>query len=122
MQKGGGSLLHGFSELSRELSTPFLLDSSLSGPVFILLGTPFMSLLMKEAVDDWITDAKDGPSVGRHGLVTNVDHSYFRQGNLLASCAWSHVMEAWKLGSSIILLGGPSKCRAPSSSLPTTFQ
>jgi len=94
-QKGGGSLLRGFSELSRELSTPFLLDSSLSGPVFILLGTPFMSLLMKEAVDDWITDAKEGPSVGRHGLVTDVDHSYFRQGNLLAPCAWSHVMEAW---------------------------
>jgi hypothetical protein len=50
---------------------------------------------MKEAINDWLTDPTEGPSVGRHGFVTNVDHSFFRQGNLLASCGWSNVMSAW---------------------------
>jgi hypothetical protein len=94
-QKGGGSLLRGFSDLTSELSTKFLLESSISDPVYILLGTPFMDLVMKESIDDWIDDKAEGPSVGRHGFVTDVDHSFFRQGNLLASCSWSNVMHEW---------------------------
>jgi hypothetical protein len=51
-QKGGSSLLRGFSQLTEGLSTPFLLESSISGPVYILLVTPFMSQIMGEAIDD----------------------------------------------------------------------
>jgi hypothetical protein len=54
-----------------------------------------MSQIMKEAIDDWLIDPTDGPSVGQHGFVTDVDHSFFHQGNLLASCAWSNVMWEW---------------------------
>jgi hypothetical protein len=78
-QKGAGSVLCSFTQLTTELSTSFLLDSSITGPVYILLATPFMSQIMNEAIDDWLVDPTDGPSVGRHGFVTDVDHSFFRQ-------------------------------------------
>jgi hypothetical protein len=54
-----------------------------------------MDLIMKESIDDWAAGEIEGPSAGQHGFVTNVDHSFFQQGNLLASCGWSNVMCAW---------------------------
>jgi hypothetical protein len=62
-QKGGASLFHSFSQLTEGLSMPLLLELSISGPIYILLTTPFMSLVMSEAIDDWLTDLMEGPLV-----------------------------------------------------------
>lgn len=94
-QKGAAGTLHSFSNLANELSTPFLMDSGVNGPVYIVMFTPFMSRIIKEAIDDWILDAREGPSVGRHGFVTDGDHKFFRQGNLLVTSAWSPVITSW---------------------------
>lgn len=70
-QKGAAGVLHSFSDLATGLSTPFLVDSGLNRPVYIVMSTPFMRQILNEAINDWIADAKEGPSVGRHGFVTD---------------------------------------------------
>lgn len=58
-----------------------------------------MRLVLEEAVTDWTTPsfAQDPQSavVTRHGFVTDGDHSYFRVGTLLATCAFSSRMTSW---------------------------
>lgn len=93
--KGALSMLHSFGELSKKFETPFIVDSCLHGPIYITMQTPFMAQMLDEAVDSWIEDAEDGPEAGRHGFVTDGDHSYFRQGPLLATCAFNKVLNAW---------------------------
>jgi len=93
--KGGLSLLHSFGILCNKLKTPFIVDSSIHGPIYITLQTPFMNRMILEAVETWIEDAQDGPDAGRHGFVTDGDHSFFRQGLLLVSCVFSKVLNSW---------------------------
>jgi hypothetical protein len=50
---------------------------------------------MKESINDWIDDKAEGPSVGQHRFVTDANHNFFCQGDLLASCGWSNVMHEW---------------------------
>ena len=50
---------------------------------------------LQEAVADWIENSTDGPDAGRHGFVTDGNHSFFRDGTLLTTCSFSSVMKAW---------------------------
>ncbi|KAJ7261600.1 hypothetical protein C8J57DRAFT_1634681 [Mycena rebaudengoi] len=93
--KGGLALMASFADLAKRLSTPFIIDSCLSGPVYITLQTPFMDSIIAEAVESWIKDASEGPDAGRHGFVIDGDLSFFRQGPLLASCAFSITSNEW---------------------------
>ena len=93
--KGGLSVLHSLGQLVKRLREPFIIDSSLSGPIFFTLQTPFMQRLIGDAIEAWIEDDGDGPDAGRHGFVTDGDHSFFRQGTLLATCVFSNVLNAW---------------------------
>lgn len=94
-QKSAASVLRGFADLKKDLSTPFLIDSGVDGPIYIVMVTPFMAHITKEAIEDWIRDPDEGPSAGRHGFVTDGDHKFFRQGNLLVTSAWSSVLMSW---------------------------
>lgn len=94
-QKGAAGVLRSFSDLTKDLSTSFLIDSSISGPVHITMQTPYMRQVLKAAVRSWIADAKEGPEVGRHGFVTDGDHKFFKQGNLLVTAAWCSVTNNW---------------------------
>ncbi|KAJ7191825.1 hypothetical protein B0H12DRAFT_1082759 [Mycena haematopus] len=91
--KGGLAFLHVFGDLNKRLSTPFIIDSSLSGPIYMMFQTPFMDSILREAVETWILDLADGPEASRHGIVIDGDHTFFREGQLLASCAFSAVMD-----------------------------
>ena len=62
-----------------------------------MLQTPFMNHIINKSVDDWIKDPKTGSVAFRHGFVTDIDHGYFCDGNLMVSCAFSgsDSMEEW---------------------------
>ena len=95
--KGGFHFMCSLSQWNTELPAPFIADSNIGGPCYIVLQTPFMKHIINESVDDWIKDPKTGSVVGRHSFVTDIDHGYFRDGNLMVSCAFSgsHGMEEW---------------------------
>jgi hypothetical protein len=52
------------SEWNTELPAPFIADSNISGPYYIVLQTPFMKYIINESVDDCIKDLKTGSVVG----------------------------------------------------------
>ncbi|KAJ7934637.1 hypothetical protein B0H13DRAFT_1854939 [Mycena leptocephala] len=81
--KGDLALMGGFADLGKRLSTPFIVDASVSGPVYITLQTPSMDGIIRECVESWILDLADGPSAGRHGILVDGDHSFFRVGPLI---------------------------------------
>ncbi|KAJ7759113.1 hypothetical protein B0H16DRAFT_1313548 [Mycena metata] len=93
--KGGLAFMGAFADLNKRLPMPFIVESSLSGPVYITMQTPFMDEIIREAVESWIVDLADGPTASRHGFVIDGDHSFFRQGPLLASCAFSTTSQEW---------------------------
>ncbi|KAJ6535381.1 hypothetical protein DFH09DRAFT_1091717 [Mycena vulgaris] len=93
--KGGLAFMSAFADLNNRFSTPFIIDSGLSGPVYLTLQTPFMDEIIREAVESWIVDLADGPGASRHGFVIDGDHSFFRQGPLLATCAFSTTSREW---------------------------
>ncbi|KIM39432.1 hypothetical protein M413DRAFT_415326 [Hebeloma cylindrosporum] len=88
--KGGFSILTSLAELSEEFKKPFLVESSVHGPTYLMFQTPFMKSLVQESVDSWVLDDNV-----RHGFVTDGDHSFFRSGVLLVTCTFSTVMQAW---------------------------
>lgn len=93
--KGGLAVMSSFADLVKRLSTPFIIDSSLSGPVYMTFQTPFMDTVLREAVESWILDLAEGPEASRHGFVTDGDHTFFRHGPLLASCAFNSTTREW---------------------------
>ncbi|KAJ7768047.1 hypothetical protein B0H14DRAFT_3895019 [Mycena olivaceomarginata] len=93
--KGGLAVMSSFADLVKRLSTPFIIDSSLSGPVYMTFQTPFMDTVLREAVESWILDLAEGPEASRHGFVTDGDHTFFRHGPLLASCAFNSATREW---------------------------
>jgi hypothetical protein len=78
--KGGLALMGSFADLQKRLPTRFIVDSSLTGPVYITFQTEFMDKIIQECVESWLLDLADGPSAGRHGIVVDGDHSFFRVG------------------------------------------
>lgn len=93
--KGGLAVLHSFGALQKKLKTPFMIDSSIHGPIYVMVQTPFMDKLIKDAVEDWIEETHTGSEDARHGFVTDGDHSFFRDGVLLATCVFSKVLNCW---------------------------
>ncbi|EMD39282.1 hypothetical protein CERSUDRAFT_122698 [Gelatoporia subvermispora B] len=92
--KGAFAALCALTELNNKLNA--IVESSFSGPTYCIICTPFMKLVTKEAVHDWLTQSSmGGPSSGRHGFITDGDHSFFRTGTLLTTCAFSGVLNAW---------------------------
>ena len=89
--KGIPSFLGSFTSVQEKLKKPFIIDSSIHGPTYLTFQTPFMKRMLEECVDDW----SDPSSDGRHGLVTDGDHSYFKEGVLNVSCAFNSVLSAW---------------------------
>ncbi|CAL1699121.1 unnamed protein product [Somion occarium] len=95
--KGGLALLGSLADLNQKLTSDykFIVESSFSGPTYFVLQTPWMREVIKESVEDWIINSTAGADAGRHGFVTDGDHSFFRQGTLLATCAFSSTSNAW---------------------------
>lgn len=90
-QKGGFAMLESLSQLNSEQS--FIVESSISGPVYIIFQSPYMQQVLAAAIEEWSND--DERSEGRHGMVTDASHSYFRDGQLLTTCVFSAVTLSW---------------------------
>ncbi|KAF6747390.1 hypothetical protein DFP72DRAFT_854370 [Ephemerocybe angulata] len=79
--------------INSELKEVFLVDSSLHNLGYLTFQTPWMKNQIKESVLDWV---KMGPETeGRHGFVTDGNHSYFKDGVLLVSCIFSSKLLSW---------------------------
>ncbi|KAF8951007.1 hypothetical protein BDZ97DRAFT_2067954 [Flammula alnicola] len=48
--KGGLSILRSLAELQEELKKPFMINSSLHGPVFLMFQTPFMETVLQDSI------------------------------------------------------------------------
>ncbi|KAH6906610.1 hypothetical protein BKA70DRAFT_1401368 [Coprinopsis sp. MPI-PUGE-AT-0042] len=82
-------------ELQETLKRPFLIDSGFHGKAaYVSLQTPWMAKQLQASVADWATQ-QGGAIANRHGYVTDGDHTYFRQGVLLATCTFSIQMACW---------------------------
>ncbi|KAF8516236.1 hypothetical protein JB92DRAFT_3311114 [Gautieria morchelliformis] len=93
--KGGLSFLQSFVKLKEKFDTEFLVNSGIHSPTFIVLQTPFMAEhFLTDAIADWL-DSPASEEHARHGFVVDGDHSFFKSGVLLATCAWSHVLNKW---------------------------
>ncbi|KAF8512886.1 hypothetical protein JB92DRAFT_3116745 [Gautieria morchelliformis] len=93
--KGGLPFLNTFGKLHEQRSTRFLLDSAFHHPTYVVVQTPWMQqCVLAEAVDDWI-NTPSGEGDARHRFVTDGDHSFFKSGVLLATCAFSRTLETW---------------------------
>ena len=93
--KGGLSILNDLATLRDKLGLDFIVESSFSGPTYFTLQTPFMVQVIEESVEDWVLQDRQSPDSGRHGFVTDGDHTFFTLGTLLATCAFSTTMGQW---------------------------
>lgn len=88
--KGGLAVFKSLAELSTDFKGPFVIDSSVHGPSYLVFQTLFMKDLVDETVETWTLD-----STGRHGFVTDGDHSFFNMGVLLITCSFSTIIQSW---------------------------
>ncbi|KAJ7112759.1 hypothetical protein C8R43DRAFT_903545, partial [Mycena crocata] len=93
--KSAIAVMSGFGDLNKRLSTPFLIDDRLGGPVYMTFQTPWMDEMIGEAVESWIVDLASGPEASRHGFAVDGDHTYFKEGQLLVTCAFSTTSREW---------------------------
>ncbi|KAG6814662.1 hypothetical protein H0H93_012691, partial [Arthromyces matolae] len=95
MQKGGLSLLHTVGQLNQKFGEDFMVESQLHPPTYISYQTKFMRDRVQDYVDSWLKEDENGPSISRHGIVTDGDNSSFAIGVLLVSCAFDATLEQW---------------------------
>jgi hypothetical protein len=93
--KGGLAFIKAFIAKQSELDTLFLIDSSLYGPTYLTFQTPWMKERLHDAVNSWHNFSMETHLTGRHGYVTDGDHSYFLEGTLNVTCAYDLIMLAW---------------------------
>ncbi|KAL4256927.1 hypothetical protein AB1N83_010648 [Pleurotus pulmonarius] len=95
LTKGVLAGIHALGQLDRKHGT-LLIDSRFNAPVvYATIQTPFMLTILHEVVAAWIKDFNEGVHEGRHGFVTDGDHSFFQMGQLLTTCGFSSTMNAW---------------------------
>lgn len=77
-----------------QVSGSFIISSSMTNPAYYSIQTDWMRTMLTLSVEDWLTQPS-GPSETRHGFVTDGDHTFFRFGTLVATCAFSLDMNKW---------------------------
>ncbi|KAJ2911686.1 hypothetical protein MD484_g8729, partial [Candolleomyces efflorescens] len=94
-----------FIGLKDELGEKYVIDSQLHDSLGVfVLRSPFMEKMLQASVDDW--SSTEGGLDGRHGFVTDGNHSFFRDGAILVtSCVFSRVMKKWVPVQYTVLLG-----------------
>lgn len=93
--KGATSVLQTLADLNKELPSPFLINSGFVNQAFLVMQNRFMKQIITDTIIDWKADLLEGPNAGRHGFVTNGNHTFFHPGVLLTNCAFSTVLAAW---------------------------
>ncbi|KAL6306659.1 hypothetical protein BKA93DRAFT_823858 [Sparassis latifolia] len=111
--KGAFGVLHSLGSLNEKLKEEFIINSSFTGPTFFVMQTVFMKQIITDSMEDWILLAASRPDAGRHGLVTDADQSFFRNGHLIVTCAFSTVLcqtssHFHHLNRCIVIAAGPN--------------
>ncbi|KAF6753423.1 hypothetical protein DFP72DRAFT_814081 [Ephemerocybe angulata] len=91
--RGGFTTLTSLADLKDKNGEPFLIDSSLSGAPYLMFRTGFMKEMLLESIKEW--EEEDPRADGRHGLVTDGCHSFFRDGVIVATCVFNSKLAAW---------------------------
>ncbi|KAF7354491.1 hypothetical protein MVEN_01138400 [Mycena venus] len=94
-RNSGFQLLNQISTLKDAFETPWIVKSDLMDGRFIVMQTPFMrDILLQDQVRSWHEENLEAES-GRHGLVTDGCHDFFKEGILLTSLVFSQVIMRW---------------------------
>ncbi|KAJ7483763.1 hypothetical protein B0H11DRAFT_2231915 [Mycena galericulata] len=94
-RNSGFQLLDSLSSLQESFETPWIVKSDLMDGRFIVMQTPFMrEALLQDQIRSWREEVLVAES-GRHGVVTDGCHDFFKQGILLISLVFSQVMMRW---------------------------
>ncbi|KAJ7885633.1 hypothetical protein B0H13DRAFT_1889491 [Mycena leptocephala] len=94
-RNSGFQLLDSLSTLQDSFETPWIVKSDLMDGRFIVMQTPFMrDVLLQDQIRSWHGENLEAES-GRHGLVTDGCHDFFKQGILLTSLVFSQVIMRW---------------------------
>ncbi|KAF6751582.1 hypothetical protein DFP72DRAFT_850700 [Ephemerocybe angulata] len=88
----GGATIKQMIGLNKELGETFLIFSQLHGQGMFMFRTEFMNTVLEATVDEWV--AVDMDIRSRHGFVTDGNHSFFKDGVLLSTCAFSQTLKA----------------------------
>ena len=91
---GGFQNLLALGNMQTELGKHYIINSSFNGPTFFCFQTTFMQKVLSESVNFWL-DNGDAVTHDCNGFVMDGDHSFFHEGNLLATCAFSTILNAW---------------------------
>ncbi|KAF9476157.1 hypothetical protein BDN70DRAFT_935258 [Pholiota conissans] len=95
--KGQFTMIKSVFDLNQDFETPFIIDSCIHGPAFLSFQTPFMKETLENSIDSWTMEIQDEKNhlAGRHGFVTDGDHSFFREGVLNVTCVFHPLLLAW---------------------------
>ncbi|KAJ7763992.1 hypothetical protein DFH07DRAFT_939194 [Mycena maculata] len=94
-RNSGFQLLEALASLQESFETPWIVKSNLMDGGFIVMQTPFMrEVLLQDQIRSWHEEVLVAES-GRHGVVTDGCHDFFKQGVLLISLVFSQVMLRW---------------------------
>ncbi|KAJ7130870.1 hypothetical protein C8R46DRAFT_1327960 [Mycena filopes] len=95
VRNSGFQLIESLSALKTSFETPWIVEAELHDRQFICMQTPFMrDVLLRDSVQSWHNENLEAES-GRHGLITDGTHNFFKQGILLTSLAFSPVLFRW---------------------------
>ncbi|KAJ7466286.1 hypothetical protein FB451DRAFT_1041007 [Mycena latifolia] len=95
-RNSGFQLLESFSALNNSFESPWIVASNLLEQQYICMQTPFMRdvLLREDSVQSWHAENLE-PESGRHGVITDGTHDFFKHGILLTSLVFSQVLFRW---------------------------
>ncbi|KAJ7754779.1 hypothetical protein B0H16DRAFT_1886485 [Mycena metata] len=94
-RNSGFQLLSSLTSLQESFDTPWIVNSNLMDGQFIIMQTPFMrDTLLRDQVQSWHQETLEAES-GRHGVVTDGCHDFFKQGILLVSLVFSPILLRW---------------------------
>jgi hypothetical protein len=94
-RNSGFQLLESLSTLKESFETPWIIKSELMDGNFVVMQTPFMrEVLLQDQLRSWRQEILVAEG-GRHGVVTDGCHDFFKQGVLLISLVFSPVILRW---------------------------
>jgi hypothetical protein len=76
--KSGFATFSALQEVKDKNGKPFIIGNSLIGEQYLMFQNDFMAQILREAIEEWEKEGSE--SKGRHGMVTDGSHSFFREG------------------------------------------
>ncbi|KAJ6451165.1 hypothetical protein C8R45DRAFT_946379 [Mycena sanguinolenta] len=94
-RNSGFQLLQSLSALKDSFEVPWIVKSDIMDSNFVVMQTPFMrEVLLQDQIRSWQKEILVAEG-GRHGVVTDGCHDFFKQGVLLISLVFSPVIMRW---------------------------